>query len=78
MVKLVYRPLATLAMVICLVTNLAMIYGFGYLVVNLAQMPANDARNLGLVVMSLTWVYTVSMLVEFVPEIPRSLLDIWR
>lgn len=78
MARLIYRPLATLAMVICLVANLAMIYGFGYVEIGLAQMPANDVRNLGLVVIGLTWGYCGWMLIEFIPEIPRSLLDIWR
>jgi hypothetical protein len=76
--RLIYRPLATLAMIICLVANLAMIFILGWIEVDLALMPGNEVRNLGLVVMGLCWGYAVWNLVEFIPEIPKSLLDIWR
>lgn len=78
MIHHIYRPLATLALGICLVANLVMIAGLGALEVDLFLMPANEIRNLGLVLIACFWIYAMWTLFEFVNEIPASIQDIWR
>ncbi len=78
MIKAIYRPLATMALGLCLVANLVLIAGLGAVWVDLLLMPANDPRNLGLVVMALFWGYALWTMVEFVHEIPTDFHDIWR